>query len=258
MTRDYFLETSTLLGLTFYSDRWFSDIRPLYDSGHSLHTSKLVLYEYCNRRRHGENQDPVLPDDPETLTLDWESDDGKYRLIEKRLKRPLPEYFRQIRRLGRDDLVLEDAIEAFVDHFEIREQAEPRIRSKFRSHFEERAVTPRYVNNFVQSLIDDILATAQHNREAIGTRLELHDSTYHERDDSRQRWVDLPDQLMHEPDLSILIDATSISSEGAIQYLVTGDSDFLKMQDIGSSYYDFSIVSILDEFAPIKPEPDAH
>lgn len=246
MEQDYFVETSALLGLTFFSDRWFRDVRPLPDRGHPLHTSELVLHEYCN----ADNDASLPPEDPEDLASDWNADAGKYRVIEDDLKRPLPEFFRHVRRLGRDDLTLEEAINAFIDHFGIREEAEPQIRSRFREHFENRAVTAQYINEFVHDLIDRILKVAKENRETLSTEVELHESSYHTADQTRRRWKEFPDHRIHEPDLSILVDATTVGGSTGVDYFVTGDSDLLAIQQVATEYFGLSIISMEDEFAP--------
>ena len=246
MTRPYFVETSTLLGLTYFSDRWFRDVRPLYDRGHSLHTSTLAVLEYC----HHDRSTPLPPDDPSDLVADWESEEGKYRVIEDSLKRPLPKFMRHIRKEGRDGLELETAIEAFIDYFGIRPQAEPQIRARFREHFEERAVTSQYVGEFAHQLIDRILYTARQNKRTLSESVTVHDSEYHLSDETRRRWTDLPEHPLHEPDLSILVDATKLTERGAFRHFVTGDSDFLAVQPVASDYYGLSIISMQDEFAP--------
>jgi hypothetical protein len=248
MTRSYFAETSTLLGLTYFSDRWFRDVKPLHDRGHPLHTSTLALNEYC----HHDRSTSLPPDDPSDLDNGWEGEAGKFRIIENRLKRTLPKFLRHIRKEGRNGLDLETAITAFLDHFGIRPQAESQIRAQFNEHFEERAVTTQYVGEFVHTLLDRILDVAQKNKRTLSETVTVHDSLYHTVDETRRRWRELPDDPPHEPDLSILTDATELSKQGVLRYFVTGDSDLLAVQPVAIDYYGLSIISMGDEFAPAK------
>jgi hypothetical protein len=272
MPYDHFIETSTLIGLTFFSDRWYKEAQPLYNDRYRLHTSELVLYEYCNK--DGEHRSP--PENPEELNLDWDGEAGKYRDIEDRLKKPLPDFFRHTRRLGRNgSFTLEEGIDAFIQHFGIREEAEPQIRSEFKEHFEDRVVNSQYINEFVQDLIDRILKTAEENREKISEKIELHNSRYHIAEQTRRRWQELPedirinesrcedetwrkyptDHYLHEPDFSILVDATVVSKNGDADYLVTGDSDLLTAQETATEYYDLSIKSMSDKYPPTEGLP---
>lgn len=243
---DYFIETSALLGLTYFSDRWFRDVKPLYDRGHPLHTSTLTLCEYC----HHDRATTLPPDDPSDLPHNWDGEAGKFRVIEDSLKKILPKYLRHIRQEGRDGLELEAAIKAFLDYFGIRRQAEPQVRAHFREYFEERAVTTQYVGKFAHTLVDRILDAAQKNKQTLGETVIVHDSTYHTAGEMRRRWKELPDSSLHEPDLSILMDATELTEVGTLKYFVTGDSGLLAIQSIATDYYDLSIISIQDEFVP--------
>lgn len=274
MTWDYFLDTSALAGLTFFSDRWFREVKPLYDAGHPLHTSQIVLYEYCNREFE---TDPKRPKDPSSIDIDWESSEGVYQKVGENLKKPLPEFFRRIRRLARDGITLEEAVDIFVNHFEIREEAVPQIRHRFEEYFEHRVVTGQYVNQCAQDLIDRILYAGEQNREALKERVEVHESRYHESDEDVQRWadfildggrldeqaadggfqesVDLSDPWRNVPeiiqaDISILVDACVLCDEVGLDYLVTGDSDILAAQSIAEPNYGISVISIADEFSP--------
>jgi len=247
MTRDYFVDTSALIGLTFLSDRWFRDARELYLSEHTVHTSEIVLYEYCNRDR---STQPRKPRTLDALDVDFDTTDGIYGKKIRGLKKPLPEYFRQIRRLEREGLTLEKAVESFINHFEIREQATPQVKSYFNYYFDNRAVTAQYINDCAQKLIDKILARAKKTRSNLEKRVNLHDSLYADRDHLADRWKVLTGGAIHEPDLSILVDVTALATGGKIDYFMTGDSDLLQAQEYATADYDFSVISIQDELYP--------
>lgn len=243
MPRGYFLETNTLLGLTFYSDRWFRDIRPIYDTEYEFYTSELVLYEYCN----SEHSFTFPPSNPQNQTLSWDTERGRFRKITNDLKRPLSTFTREIRGLSDESLTLTRVMEEFIDQFSIRKEAEPQIREKFESHFENRELTTRYVNKFVGELIDDILSTAKKNKQSLKERVKVQPSVYHKVREMRRKWQDLPGDVIHEPDQSILVDATNVINNNGANHLVTGDSDILQLQKIANEYYNFTIVSMTDQ-----------
>jgi hypothetical protein len=255
MTKHYFLDSSALLGLTFFSDRWFQEAYPLYNDRRELHISELVLREYCNYEK---NSDEVkTPEDTSQIDPDWKTEAGKFQDLKDDLKEPLSEYTRQIRRLDRSGMVLEDAIETFIDHFEIREEAEPQIRAYFEDKFEERVVNAHYVNRYSQELVDRVLYTANKNRAKLAQEVTVHESRYDTADDIKTRWDELPDASVHNPDLSILVDATVIADRRKIDYFVSGDSDHLAVQEFGNDYFDLSIISIADTFHPTSGLPQS-
>lgn len=255
MTKHYFLDSSALLGLTFFTDRWFREAYPLYDDQRQLDISELVLREYCTYEKDSDLR--KAPEDTSKINPDWNSEAGKFGDLEDGLKEPLSEYTRQIRRLDRSGMVLEDAIETFIDHFEIRKEAEPQIRTYFEEKFEERVVNARYVNRFSQELVDRVLYTAKKNKARLAEEVEIHDSRYDSAGGTKTRWRDLPDARVHEPDLSILVDATEVANRQKIDYFVTGDSDHLAVQEVGLSYFSLSIISIADTFYPTSGLPHA-
>jgi len=255
MTKHYFLDSSALLGLTFFSDRWFQEAYPLYNDWRNIYISELVLREYCNYEK---NSDEVkAPEDTSQIDPDWNTEAGKFGDLKDDLKEPLSEYTRQIRRLDRSGMVLEDAIETFIDHFEIREEAEPQIRAYFEDKFEERVVNAHYVNRYSQELVDRVLYTAKKNRARLAQEATVHESQYDTADGIKTKWDELPDASVHDPDLSILVDATVVANRQKIDYFVSGDSDHLAVQEFGNDYFDLSIISISDTFHPTSGLPQA-
>jgi len=121
----YFVDTNCLLGMTFFHDRWYRDVKPLYENNR-LYASEAVLWEYCNRG----DGDPRMPEDPSETEITTDAEEGKYDDIRSDLKKKLPKFDREIKRLAIEGLTLEGVIEAVVDHFEIREQAEKQVRDK--------------------------------------------------------------------------------------------------------------------------------
>lgn len=245
MTRELFVDTNVLLGLTFYSDRWFQEARPAYNNDHEIHTSDLVVYEYCCSPQPFRQP----PNSPGELDIDWSNDQGLVGRIRNRLSKPYREYRGRIRRSSDDELTLEYAIQEFIDIFEIREQAEPQIRSEFEKEFADKAVTRQYITEFVSELIDKILNAAEMMKRKLAERVEVHDSVYPTAHDEKQRWEDFPANPPDEPDLSIIVDATRIIEENGVNTVLSGDSDILALQEIADSYFDFSILSIADEYS---------
>ena len=245
MKRELFVDTNVLLGLTFYSDRWFREARPAYDNGHKIHASDLVVYEYCCSPEPF--SDP--PENPGELDIDWSRDQGLVGRIRDRLSKPYREYRGEIRHSTREDLTLEDAIQKFIDIFAIREQAEPQVRQEFETEFADKAITRQYITEFVSELIDRILQAAEVMKQKLELRVQTHNSVYHEAEEVKQKWDDFPKNTPDEPDLSIVIDATRVIEENSVNTLLSGDSDILALQEIANEYFGFSILSMADEYS---------
>lgn len=245
MTRELFVDTNVLLGLTFYSDRWFQEARPAFENEHAIHVSDLVVYEYCCSPRPFRQP----PDNPRELDIDWSSEQGLVGRIRKRLSKPYREYRGTVRRLSDEDLTLERAIQEFIDTFEIREQAEPQIRGEFEKEFADKAVTRQYITEFASELIDKILRAAVVMKQELAKRVTVHDSEYHTAEEDKRRWKDFPANPPSEPDLSILVDATQVVNQNGVSTVLSGDSDILAIQEIANTYFGFSILSMADEYS---------
>lgn len=245
MKRELFVDTNVLLGLTFYSDRWFREARPAYDNGHEIHASDLVVFEYCC------SPEPFTdpPENPEDLDIDWSHNQGLVGRIQDRLAKPYREYRGEIRHSTREELTLEYAIQTFIDIFAIREQAEPQVRQEFETEFADKAITRQYITEFVSELIDRILQAAEVMKQKLELRVQTHNSVYHKAEEIRQKWEDFPEKTPDEPDRSIVIDATRVIEERSVNTLLSGDSDILALQEIANEYFDFSILSMADEYS---------
>lgn len=248
MKRELFVDTNVLLGLTFYSDRWYREARPAYTNGHEIHTSDLVVYEYCCSPHPF--REP--PDNPDKLDIDWSLDQGLVGRIRSRLSKPYRDYRGTVRRLDDEQLTLDHVIQEFIESFEIREQAEPQIRQEFEAEFSEKAVTRQYVNEFVSELIDRILHAATVMKQKLGDQVNVHDSEYHTANGVKRRWKDFPENPPCEPDLSIIVDATQVINTNGVNTVLSGDSDILAVQEIANSYFGFSILSMADEYSADK------
>lgn len=245
MPRELFVDTNVLLGLTFYSDRWFREGRPAFDNGHQIHVSDLVVYEYCSSPKPFRNP----PKNPDTMDIDWSYNQGLVGRIRNRLSKPYREYRGKIRQLPDEESTLERGIEEFLRAFEIREQAEPQIRAEFEQEFETKAVTRQYICEFASELIDKILRASVVVKESLSKRVEVHNSEYHIANDDRRKWECYPDSPPDEPDLSIIIDGTQVLRENGVSTVLSGDSDILALQEIANEYFGFSILSMADEYS---------
>ncbi len=245
MKRELFVDTNVLLGLTFYSDRWFREARPAYDNGHEIHASDLVVYEYCCSPRPFRQP----PDSPSELDIDWSNDQGLVGRIRKRLSKPYREYRGTVRRMSDEELTLENVVQEFIETFEIREQAEPQIRGEFENEFTDKAITRQYVNEFASELIDKILRASDVMKQNLAEQVEVHDSKYHVAGEVKRRWKEFPEKSPCEPDLSIIVDATQVFKENSVNTVLSGDSDILALQEIANSYFGFSILSMADEYS---------
>lgn len=245
MTRELFVDTNVLLGLTFYSDRWFREARPAYDNGHEIHVSDLVVYEYnCSPRPFRQP-----PDNPCELDIDWSYGQGLVGRIRKRLSKPYREFRGTVRRMSDEELTLKNVVQEFIDAFQIREQAEPQIRGEFENEFADKAITRQYVNEFASELIDKILHASDVMKQKLAERVEVHDSKYHVAVEDKRKWREFPENSPCEPDLSIIVDATQVIKENSVNTVLSGDSDLLALQEIANAYFDFDILSMADEYS---------
>lgn len=252
MKRELFVDTNVLLGLTFYSDRWYRAAQPAYENDHELHTSELVVFEYCCSPKPF----TVPPDDPSEEDIDWSYGHGLVERLRNRISKPYRDYRGRIRRLSDSELTLERAIELFIDVFEIRKQAEPQIRTEFEEEFREKAITRQYINRFASKLIDKILNASEEMKSELADIVEVHHSKYHVAMEDKRRWEDFPEQPPDEPDLSIMVDATEIIKENSVNTVLTGDSDLLVLQSVAKDYFRFDILSMDDEYS-VGNEPRA-
>jgi len=249
--RDFFVDTNVLLGLTFYSDRWFNEARDVFINDHEIHASELVVYEYCC----SPNPFREPPASPVEMDVDWSLTQGLFGTIQNRLSQPYSEFRRTIRYTPDEDFSLEYAVEEFIESFSIRKQAEPQIRAEFEREFEGKAVTKQYVNEFVSKLIDTIIRAAEVMKQKLRVRVYMHDSVYHEADELRRKWVDLSRISQHnEPDLSIVIDGTDVIENASADTLLSGDSDIIQLQPTANEYFDFNILSMADEYSVNRGE----
>lgn len=245
MPRELFVDTNVLLGLTFYSDRWFRAARPAFENDHQIHASDLVVYEYCSSPKPFRNP----PKNPDTMDIDWSYNQGLVGRIRSRLSKPYREYRGIIRQLPDEEVTLERGVEEFLQAFKIREQAAPQIRGEFEREFETKAVTRQYMCEFASELIDKILRASVVVKESLSKRVEVHKSEYHTADDDRRKWKRYPDNPLDEPDLSIIIDGTQVIRENGVSTVLSGDKDLLALQEIANEYFGFSILSMADEYS---------
>lgn len=239
----YFIDTNCLLGLTFFHDRWYTDVKPLYENNR-LYISEAVLYEYCNR---GDN-DPPMPDDPSEEVITPEAEEGKYDDIRTDLKQKLPDFDREIKRLSMEGLTIEGVIEAVIDHFEIREQAESQVEDFIRDYFEERALVERQVKAAVRDLVDRILYTSEQNKETLLGELRLADSRYHTMQDTREDIEYATEGWIQESDFCILLDGINLAQSAGVDRMVTGDRGYLHAEEVTNHRYGLALVWAENEF----------
>ncbi|EMA29103.1 hypothetical protein [Haloarcula japonica] len=246
MTR-YFVETNVLAGLTYSHDRWHRDVKPLYQNN-TLYTSEFVVYEYCNQRR----RDPSIVSDPSQLSTDVDAEDGKYQHIAKILEDRVPFFDKQIRQLQREGMTVEKVVDAFIDHFEIRKQAEPQIRSYFQDYFSTRELTDRNARRAVQDLRDLILWAAERNKDILMENVKIRESAYHEMDEEREvieAEIGLGEWGMSREDLQWVLDAIYTMQRGVLDRFVTGDkNDVAQFKHTLTKEFDIAVLYATEEF----------
>ena len=246
MTR-YFIETNVLAGLTYTHDRWHREVKPLYQNN-TLYTSEYVIYEYCNQRRH----DPSIVSDPSKLSADPDAENGKYRHIGKILEDRIPFFDKQIRQLQREGMTVEKVVDAFIDHFEIREQAEPQIRSYFQDYFSTRELTDRNARRAVQDLRDLILWAAEKNKDILMEKVKIRRSAYDQMVAEREiikEEIGLGEWGMSREDLQWVLDAIHVMQQGELDRFVTGDkSDVAYFKHTLTNEFGISVLYATKEF----------
>lgn len=239
----YFIDTNCLLGLTFFHDRWYRDVKPLYENNR-LYISEAVLHEYCNRG----DGDPPMPDNPSSEAITTDAEAGKYADIRTDLEQKLPDFDREIKRLTLEGLTIEGVIETVIDHFEIREQAEAQVEEFIRDYFEDRALVERQAKAAVRKLVDRILYTSEKNKDALLSELRLTDSHYHTMQETREDIEYATDGWIQEADFCILLDGIKLAQSAGVERMVTGDAGYLHAEEVTASRYGLALVWAENEF----------
>jgi hypothetical protein len=213
-----------------------------------LYTSEYVIYEYCNQRRH----DPSIVSDPSELSADPDAENGKYRHIGKILEDRVPFFDKQIRQLQREGMTVEKVVDAFIDHFEIREQAEPQIRSYFQDYFSTRELTDRNARRAVQDLRDLILWAAERNKDILMEKVKIRRSAYDQMVAEREiieEEIGLGEWGMSREDLQWVLDAIHVMQQGELDRFVTGDkSDVAYFKHTLTKEFGISVLYATEEF----------
>jgi hypothetical protein len=246
MTR-YFVETNVLAGLTYTHDRWHRDVKPLYQNN-TLYTSEYVIYEFCNQSR----QNPSVVNDPSKLSVDPDADDGKYRHLGKILEDRVPFFDKQIRQLQREGMTVEKVVDAFVDHFEIREQAEPQICSYFQDYFSTRELTDRNARRAVQDLRDLILWAAERNKSILMDKVKIRESVYDQMEVEREiieEEIGIAEWEMSREDMQWVLDAIHMKQQGVLDRFVTCDkNDVAQFKNTLTTEFGISVLYATEEF----------
>ena len=139
-----------------------------------------------------------------------------------------------------DGLTLEGVVDAVVDHFEFREQAEPQIEDFLEEYFEERALIERQVKTAVRELVDRILYTSKENKDLLLSYLTLVDSKYHEMEQTRETIEYETNGWIQEADFCISLDAIRLVQASTLSKFVSGNSGFLHAEEVTINRYDLT------------------
>jgi predicted nucleic acid-binding protein len=251
MTR-YFVDTNILLSLTFHHDRWHHEAKPLHKHNR-LYTSEVVIYEYCNI---GRGDAPVVKD-PADLRSDPRAEDGNYASIladlQENIENNIPFYHQQIDILRIDGLTFEKVVEAFIEQFEFRKQAEEYIWRFFEEYFSTRELTARTAKKAASKLNEDLRKRARQNKQELMDEVAIVESVYDEMTRAREQLEEFVGigpcrNQIPEDDLLWLLDAIHLCQEGVLTSLVTGDKkDVVKFQDEIQSLFDISVLYTIEE-----------
>jgi len=235
----YFVDTNCIVGMTFFHDRWYREVQPLFEHNH-VFTSDAEIWEYCVRR----DGDPPMPEDPTTWEIKPNDDAGKYGEIRDELNEKLPKIHTKIDRLGSNGLTIDALADAVFEHFKIRDEAKPDVKAALEDYFEDRALIPFQAKRGVRELIDRILYTSEHNKQVLVEAMSIEESNYHQMDSEYVEICNNTDGYIQHSDLCIILDGIA----AAQSKLVTGDGGYLHAHHFVHQEWGLSIVWAEQEF----------
>ncbi|WP_139203567.1 hypothetical protein [Halorientalis persicus] len=189
-----------------------------------------------------------MPDDPSEFDISVDAVEGRYRQIRNDVEKKLPRFHRKVSRLAMDGLTIDGVVDAVIDHFEIRKQAEPQVAEFIEDYFEERALVERQVKAAVRDLVDRILYTSEENKGSLLSQMRIEKSQYHEMQKTREDIEYATDGWIQEEDFCILLDAVYLAKSGEVDKLVTGDGGYLHAENVMADRYDLSLIWAESEF----------
>lgn len=213
----YYLDTSCLIGYSFFNDWWHSDARRLFDSDNNLFIGDTVLFEYCNRDVTSDEFESV----PDRSDLSLTAEDGQYKAKMARLWDSRYLFERELLN-NEAELDLDSVVELFVDTYNIVDSSEPTIREYFEQKLDELGlgISVENVRKVQKMLVQDLERYAQDRKDEIRRSVELGP----ERGDIPDTRVETLRRVLSDPmDAEVVCDGSYMCDTDFLELMVTGD-----------------------------------
>lgn len=239
---NYYLDTNVLIGHCFLQNRWQNHTDRLFSTDNTLHTSEVVLYEYCVKKG------PGAPDDKSDI--DWSSTDGVFGTILRKLRKAKRYTELELRKFDDDDLTPTDVADVVIERFDIQDE----VTDKVRGHFEQElspACSRKDARKAIDELTQTITSTAKERKLALSERIRFHRrARKHSAIENQLRRLIYGDDESYGPDAGVLTDAFDLSNRGVVERVVTGDKGdiYLNAEEI-DAITGLTVLYLKDEFA---------
>lgn len=239
---NYFLDTNVLVGHCYLHNRWQSHTRRLFSTDNTLHTSELVLYEYCVKSSPGA---PAPSED-----IGWGSTNGVFGRVRRKLRKGKRHSELELRRYDKEDLTPAKVAEVFIDKFEIEDEVAGIVEAHFQAVLDDDC-DAKDAREEIDELVNSITTTAADRKAKLARRVDFHRrSRSHESVEDQLVRLIYDENTDYGPDAGVLADAYDLRSRGLLSKVVTGDKGdmYLNAEDI-NSITGLTVMYLKDEFA---------
>lgn len=239
---NYFLDTNVLVGHCYLQNRWQYHTSRLFDTDNTLHTSEIVLYEYCVKNS------PGAPDD--STDIGWGTDDGIFGRVRRKLRKGKRHTELELRRYDADELSPEIVAKIVIEKFEIQDQVTEPVKRYFDRSLDADC-DAKDAREVIDELVNRITSTASERKAKLAQRVNFHRrQCENQRVENRLRRLIYGDDSTYGPDAGILADALDLSTRGVVSKVVTGDKGdmYLNANEI-KSITGLTVLYLKDEFA---------
>ncbi|WP_267642155.1 hypothetical protein [Haloarchaeobius amylolyticus] len=239
---NYYLDTNVLIGHCFLQNRWQDHTDRLFSTNNTLHTSEIVVYEYCVKDSPGRPESET--------TIDWSSTDGVFGTIQRKIRKGKRYTELELRKLDHDEVTPEKVAELVIEKFDIQDE----VKEKVTRHFVNRLpydCDRKDARKAVDKLVHTITSTAKDRKSELAERVQFHRRAQNHRsvEDQLRRLI-YHDDESYGPDAAVLTDAFDLKQRGIVERVVTGDKGdiYLNLNEI-DAITGLTILYLKDEFA---------
>lgn len=239
---NYFLDTNVLVGYCYLQNRWQDHTTRLFSTDNTLHTSELVLYEYCVKNGPGAPNNGT--------EIDWHSDDGIYGRVRRKLRKGKRHTELELRRYDADALSPEKVAEIFIEKFEIQDAVVEKVKRHFRKSLDADC-DAKQAREEIDELVNAITTTAAERKDELAQRVKFHrrSEEYRSMEDQLRRLIYGDDQG-YGPDAGILTDTHDLMSRRIVSKVVTGDKgDMYQHSEEINAITGLTVLYLKDQFA---------